>query len=124
MTKYTTTGTLFSGMRDDQKSMSMKSWSQSIVYGSVATGKDFLKKWILSLEWKSWERCMESVVSVGEVSFGVWYWKDLPVYLGNSLVLEIIEHLDKLINSGFCITVTWVPSHIGIAVNTPANATA
>ena len=42
----------------------------------------------------------------------------------NSLVLEILESLDKLLKSGYSITFAWVPSHIGIAGNTAADATA
>jgi ribonuclease HI len=36
----------------------------------------------------------------------------------------IVEILERLLNTGVCITFVWVPSHIGIAGNTAADATA
>jgi ribonuclease HI len=44
--------------------------------------------------------------------------------LQNPVVLEIIERVHKLLSSGLKISFVWVPSHIGIAVNTAADATA
>jgi hypothetical protein len=44
--------------------------------------------------------------------------------LQNPVVLEIIERVHKLLSSGLKISFVWVPSHIGIAGNTAADATA
>ena len=44
--------------------------------------------------------------------------------LKNPLILEIVERLHQLQNLGHSITFVWVPSHIGIAGNTAADATA
>jgi hypothetical protein len=44
--------------------------------------------------------------------------------LQNPVVLEIIERLRKLLSCGLRISFVWVPSHIGIAGNTTADATA
>ena len=42
----------------------------------------------------------------------------------NPLILEILEFLHQLLRLDYCITFVWVPSHIGIAGNTAADATA
>ena len=42
----------------------------------------------------------------------------------NPLILEILEFLHQLVRLNYCITFVWVPSHIGIAGNTAADATA
>jgi ribonuclease HI len=44
--------------------------------------------------------------------------------LRNPLILKILEHLNLNLSSGYTITFVWVPSHIGIAGNTAADATA
>jgi ribonuclease HI len=44
--------------------------------------------------------------------------------LQNPVVLGIIERLHKLLSCGLKISFVWVPSHIGIAGNTAADATA
>ena len=44
--------------------------------------------------------------------------------LHNPLVLEIIERTHYLISTGHNISFVWIPSHIGIAGNTAADATA
>ena len=44
--------------------------------------------------------------------------------LQNPIVLQILEHLHQLLSSDYTITFIWVPSHIGIAGNTAADATA
>lgn len=44
--------------------------------------------------------------------------------LQNPLILEILENLDEKLISGRNITFVWVPSHVGIAGNTAADATA
>jgi hypothetical protein len=44
--------------------------------------------------------------------------------LQNPFIVEISERQHKLLSTGVCITFVWVPSHIGIAGNTAANATA
>ena len=42
----------------------------------------------------------------------------------NPLILEILEFLHQLLRLDYCITFVWLPSHIGIAGNTVADATA
>ena len=44
--------------------------------------------------------------------------------LQNPLILEILEKLHEKLLSGYDITFVWVPSHIGIAGNMAADATA
>jgi hypothetical protein len=44
--------------------------------------------------------------------------------LQNPVVLEIIERLHKLLSCGLKVSFVWVPSRIGIAGNTAADATA
>jgi hypothetical protein len=44
--------------------------------------------------------------------------------LQNPVILEIIERLHKVLSSGLKISFIWVPSHIGIAGNTAADAIA
>jgi hypothetical protein len=44
--------------------------------------------------------------------------------LQNSFIVEILERLHELLSTGVCITFVWVPSHIGIAGNTAADAMA
>ena len=44
--------------------------------------------------------------------------------LQNPFIVEILERLHELLSTGVCITFVWVPSHIGIADNTAADATA
>jgi ribonuclease HI len=42
----------------------------------------------------------------------------------NPLILEILAFLHQLLRLDYCITFVWVPSHVGIAENTAADATA
>jgi ribonuclease HI len=44
--------------------------------------------------------------------------------LQNPFIVKILDRLHKLLSTGVCITFVWVPSHIGIAGNTAADATA
>ena len=43
--------------------------------------------------------------------------------LQNPFIVEILERLHELLSTGVCITFVWVPSHIGIAGNSAADAT-